>query len=102
MAALPPLAFDHREIIRQAHERLVARLDDSDMAFQLLAESFTLPELQQLYETLLDGALDKRTVRKWANALEQIEETGETRPGGSHRPVRVYRLKHRDRVDLTR
>ncbi|MGA7982463.1 MAG: NUDIX domain-containing protein [Chromatiaceae bacterium] len=96
---LPPLAFDHDEIIRTAHQRLVAKLDYSTIAFQFLPETFTLSELQAVYETLLDAELDKRNFRKWALALDQIEETGELRRRGNHRPARVYRLKNRERVD---
>lgn len=97
---LPTLAFDHEEIIRTAHERLVAKLDYSTIAFQFMPESFTLSELQDVYETLLDAGLDKRNFRKWALALEQVEETGEHRRRGSHRPARLYRLKHPDRIEF--
>lgn len=97
---LPALAFDHDEIIRVAHERLVGKLDYSTIAFQLMPETFTLRELQEVYEILLDAELEKRNFRKWALALEQIEETGELRRRGKHRPARVYRLTHRERVEL--
>jgi len=97
---LPTLAFDHDEIIRTAHERLVAKLDYSTIAFQFMPESFTLSELQQVYEILLDAEVDKRNFRKWALALEQIVETGAHRRRGSHRPARLYRLKRRDRIDF--
>lgn len=97
---LPPLAFDHQEIIRAAHSRLAAKLDYSTIAFQFLPESFTLGELQGIYETLMDSELDKRNFRKWALALEQIEETDELRRLGSHRPARVYRLKDPDTVSF--
>lgn len=97
---LPTLAFDHDKIIQTAHERLVAKLDYSTIAFQFMPESFTLSELQEVYQTLLDAELDKRNFRKWALALEQIEETGEQRRRGSHRPARLYRLKHRSGIDF--
>ncbi len=93
VSGLPPLAFDHREVIQMAHRRLVAKLDYSTIAFKFLPESFTLGELQDTYETLVDSELDKRNFRKWALALEQVEETGELRRQGSHRPARLYRLK---------
>lgn len=99
---LPALAFDHAEIISAAQERLVAKLDYSTIAFQFLPATFTLSELQDVYEILVDAELDKRNFRKWALALEQIEETGEFRRRGRHRPARVYRLKDRSRVDLIR
>lgn len=95
---LPQLAFDHADIIAAAHRRLVAKLDYSTIAFQFLPETFTLGELQRVYETLLDAGLDKRNFRKWAQALEQIEATGEVRRRGSHRPARLYRLTEPERV----
>lgn len=101
-AGLPPLAFDHAEIIHMAHRRLIAKLDYSTIAFQFLPETFTLSELQETYETLMDEALDKRNFRKWVLTLEQIEETGELRRGGRHRPARLYRLTTRDRIDYIR
>jgi 8-oxo-dGTP diphosphatase len=67
---LPPLAFDHDAIIGKARQRLIAKLDYSTIAFHLLPETFTLSELQGVYETLLDAELDKRNFRKWALALE--------------------------------
>jgi 8-oxo-dGTP diphosphatase len=96
--SLPPLAFDHAEIIAAAHRRLVAKLDYSTIAFQFLPETFTLGELQRVYETLVDAEIDKRNFRKWALALEQIEATGELRRRGNHRPARLYRLTERERV----
>lgn len=98
LKALPALAFDHAEIIEVAHQRLVGKLDYSTIAFQLLPETFTLGELQRVYETLVDAEIDKRNFRKWAQALEAIEETGELRRRGSHRPARIYRLVDRERV----
>ena len=102
LAELPPLAFDHDRIIHTAHERLIAKLDYSTIAFQFLPETFTLSELQEIYEILTDEALDKRNFRKWALALDQIEATEERRRNGRHRPARLYRLKHRERVDYLR
>jgi 8-oxo-dGTP diphosphatase len=97
---LPPLAFDHQEIITLAHQRLVAKLDYSTIAFQFMPETFTLSELQTVYETLLNAELDKRNFRKWILALEQIEETGELRRSGNHRPARIYRVKNPERVEI--
>ncbi|WP_058556805.1 NUDIX domain-containing protein [Thiohalocapsa sp. ML1] len=96
--ALPPLAFDHADIIAKAHRRLVGKLDYSTIAFQFLPETFTLGELQRVYETLVDAEIDKRNFYRWALALEQIEATGELQRRGNHRPARLYRLTDRERV----
>ena len=93
MDELPQLAFDHTDIIAMAHERLVAKLDYSTIAFQFMGGDFTLSELQSVYEIILREELDKRNFRKWALALEQIEETGRERRDGAHRPAKLYRLK---------
>ncbi len=98
MDELPALAFDHAEIVAMAHRRLVAKLDYSTIAFQFLPEHFTLGELQAVYETILRQPVDKRNFRKWALALEQVEETGEVRREGAHRPARLYRAVDRDLV----
>ncbi|AGA90980.1 ADP-ribose pyrophosphatase [Thioflavicoccus mobilis 8321] len=91
--ALPPLAFDHSEILALAHRRLTAKLGYSGIAFEFLPNTFTLSDLQRIYEILLGEVVDKRNFRKWALGLPQIEDTGERRCAGNHRPARLYRLK---------
>jgi 8-oxo-dGTP diphosphatase len=95
---LPELAFDHAEIIRLAHRRLVAKLDYSTIAFQFLPPTFTLSELQRVYETLRNAPLDKRNFRKRVLALGCLAETGRLRRTGSHRPAREYRLVDPEQV----
>ncbi len=97
---LPSLAFDHADIARLAHERLVAKLDYSTIAFQFMPESFTLSDLQAVYEIILRADIDKRNFRKWVLALERIEETGELHREGPHRPAKLYRIRNRDQVDI--
>ena len=99
---LPELAFDHQEIIQLAHRRLVAKLHYSTIAFQFMEPEFTLSELQAVYEILRGEPLDRRNFRKWVLSLDQIEETGELRRNGSHRPARTYRVRHPQRVAIIR
>lgn len=100
MDELPALAFDHPDIIAMAHERLVAKLDYSTIAFQFLGGDFSLSELQSVYEIILREELDKRNFRKWALALEQVEETGRERRDGAHRPAKLYRLREPGTVTI--
>ena len=58
MTRLPPLAFDHQEIVGYAAGRLRAKLEYSDIARNLLDKTFTLGELQRLYEAILGRRLD--------------------------------------------
>lgn len=97
---LPPMAFDHAEIVNMAHQRLVAKLDYSTIAFQFMPETFTLGELQTVYEIILREPLDKRNFRKRVLALDRIAATGELRRNGNHRPARLYRLKFPDKVEI--
>lgn len=100
MDELPPLAFDHADIVAMAHRRLVAKLDYSTIAFQFMPREFTLSELQEVYEIILREEMDRRNFRKWILALEQIEETGGERREGAHRPARLYRVKYPERVAI--
>jgi 8-oxo-dGTP diphosphatase len=100
--ALPPLAFDHQAIVGLAHRRLKAKLDYSTIAFQFMPETFTLGELQRVYEILLGERLDKRNFRKHILALGRVEPTGELKRRGNHRPAQTYRLKDPHRVEIIR
>lgn len=100
MNDFPKLAFDHNEIVDMAHQRLVAKLDYSTIAFQFMPKEFTLSELQDVYEIILREEMDRRNFRKWVLALEQIEETGEERREGAHRPAKLYRVKYPDKVEI--
>ncbi len=100
MDELPKLAFDHEEIVAMAHERLVAKLDYSTIAFQFMSEEFTLSELQDVYSIILQEEIDKRNFRKWVLAMERIEETGRERRDGPHRPAKLYRVKDPGKVEI--
>ena len=93
MDELPELAFDHDEIVDMAHKRLAAKLDYSTIALAFMPEQFTLSELQEVYETILQQKMDKRNFRKWVLGLGEIVETDEERRGGVHRPARLFRVK---------
>ncbi len=91
---MPKLAFDHAEILAVAIERLRSKSEYSSLPAYLLPEEFTLPELQQAYETVLGRAVDKSAFRTRVLAAELVEETGEKRPT-SNRPALLYRLRQR-------
>ena len=89
---LPPLAFDHDEILDYALTRLRYKLEYSAVGFQLLPEKFTLRELQDAYEIILGTELDKGNFRsklRKTNVVEMIDGYRDT--GG--RPARLYRFR---------
>jgi 8-oxo-dGTP diphosphatase len=97
---LPDLAFDHEHILKAAHERLAAKLDYSTIAFQFMPKTFTLTELQQVYELILREPVDKRNFRKRILSLNLIKETGKAPKTGAHRPAKLYRVIDPQRVDV--
>lgn len=90
---LPELAFDHKEILDCALERLKQQLDYSNVSFQLLPSEFTLTELQKVYETILNKQLDKRNFRKRILSMNILNETNKTKMEGYHRPAKLYSFK---------
>jgi len=91
MEDLPPLAFDHGEILKYALVRLRNKLEYTTVGFQLLPEKFTLSELQVVYEAILGRKLDKRNFRRKLALLRILKPAAEYRRGG-RRPARVYRF----------
>ena len=93
MNELPELAFDHAKILRRAHAKVKAKIDEPIIALQLVPESFTLSELQRVHECIFGAPLDKRNFRKKILALDLLKPTGEERRDGPHRPAKLYRVK---------
>ena len=60
MYKLPELAFDHRQILDYTLQRLRGKLRYSNIAFKLLPEKFTMPQLHDLYEDVYAATFDKR------------------------------------------
>jgi 8-oxo-dGTP diphosphatase len=89
---LPPLAFDHADILTYALQRLRYKLEYTAVGFELLPETFTLSELQAAYEIILGEELDKRNFRRKILSADVIEETGEYRTGEG-RPAKLYRFR---------
>jgi 8-oxo-dGTP diphosphatase len=99
---LPPLAFDHAQIVQLALERLAAKIDYSTIALQFMPQRFTMSELQRVYEIILGAPQDKRNFRKRVMAYGCIEPTGETRRNGNHRPAQLYAVKAPGRVEYVK
>ena len=89
---LPPLAFDHGEILALGLERLRGKVRYQPLGFELLPPKFTLGQLQRLYESILGRELDKRNFRRAFLRMSILEELDELQDGVSHRPSRYYRF----------
>ncbi len=91
----PPLAFDHREILEYAVERLRNKLEYTTVGFQLLPARFTLTQLQRVYEAILGRALDKRNFRRKMELLDVLTPLDEWVREGASRPAQLYRFSAR-------
>lgn len=98
--ALPPLAFDHPRMIEVALSRVRTKLEYTTIGFQLIGATFTLGELQHVYEVVLDRELDKRNFRRRLQLLDLVESTGQVRQDGPGRPALLHRFCHVDFVHL--
>ncbi|MDJ0616231.1 MAG: NUDIX domain-containing protein [Calothrix sp. MO_192.B10] len=92
MDSLPPLAFDHSQILQVAIARLQGKLRYEPIGFELLPQKFTLSQLQKLYETVLGGTLDKRNFRKKILKMGLLVELDEMQTGVAHRAARLYQF----------
>ncbi len=99
---LPDLAFDHQKIVDVAYERLRGKVRYQPIGFELLPTKFTLRQLQNLYETVLDRELDKRNFRKKILAMELLVELDEVEQDVAHRAARLYKFDSRKYRRLTK
>ena len=95
---LPALAFDNNAVVDYAVRRLRSKLDYTNVAYSLLPRQFTLSELQQVYEAILDREMDKRNFRRRMLSLGVIKPAGGTRMEGAHRPAQLYTFSKREPV----
>ncbi|MFT4524527.1 MAG: 8-oxo-dGTP diphosphatase [Bacteroidia bacterium] len=89
---VPNLAFDHNEILQKGLKALKNKLRNHPIGFELLPRKFTLGQLQQLYEIILDTELDKRNFRRKILKLNFLEPLAEKQSGVAHKPAKLYRF----------
>jgi len=88
---LDDLALDHADIIRKARKVLSEDLLNFPVVANLLPESFSIPELKQLYESILDRSIDRGTFRKKTIKSGILEKIGR-RMNAVRRPPDLYKL----------
>lgn len=87
------MAFDHKLILDTCLKRLQQQVMDYPIVFNLLPERFSLRQLQELYEAILDVELDRRNFRKKISIKDWLLDVGEMENDVPHRPGKLYRLK---------
>lgn len=94
-ACATALAFDHNDILQTALKRLRSKVEYTSLPAFLLAEPFTLPQLQKTYEIVLARKLDKSAFRKRTLDADLLVEVGQMQ-GDFGRVAMGYRLKQRE------
>ncbi|MEP7107196.1 MAG: NUDIX domain-containing protein [Ferruginibacter sp.] len=92
VSQLPALLFDHKEMIAEALKALRLHIYHYPVGYELLPEKFTLPEIHNLYETILDKSLDSRNFSRRLLATKIIRKLNETRSIGAHRSPFLYQF----------
>ncbi|MDF0707457.1 NUDIX domain-containing protein [Muricauda sp. 334s03] len=87
---LPELAHDHRHIFDEAWQSLRFWINHYPIGYNLLPEKFTMPDLQKLYETILDRKLDRRNFQRKMLATGILNRLNEVKPGVAHKAPYLY------------
>ncbi|KFB68780.1 NUDIX domain-containing protein [Candidatus Accumulibacter vicinus] len=101
VSKLQKLAFDHAAIIQAAVDRLRSKSAYSVLPAYLLPETFTLAELQKIYEQVLGSPLDKSSFRRKIKELDLLDQVAGSFQVGNQRPAQIYRLKKMMTFDRT-
>ena len=86
------LAFDHQKIFETCYLWLQKRVQEHPLGLSLLPNKFSLRELQNLYEAILNIKLDRRNFRKKFFAMDFLIDTGEFEDDVPHRPGKLYQF----------
>ena len=87
------LFLDHNEIVDKALVKLRECLDTKLIAFSLLPETFTMSEIQQVYETILGTSIVRTNFQRKILSLDILERIEKKYSGGAHKAPYLYRLK---------
>ena len=90
--SIPKTGYDHDKIINKLVEYLKKRMINSNILKILFPSDFTLPELQRVYEQVLNTEIDRRNFRKKLVNLGYVIDTGDVNEGYMGRPAKLYRF----------
>lgn len=88
------LAFDHKKILDSSFEQLQRRVQEHPLAFSLLPKKFSLRELQNVYEAILDTKMDRRNFRKKFFAMDFLVDIDQMEQDVPHRPGKLYNFNY--------
>ena len=86
----PVLMMDHNNILNKALLALQQQLNNQPVGFNLLPLKFTMPELQKLYETILNKTLDRRNFQRKVLGFGILKKLKEVKKGVAHKAPFLY------------
>ncbi|HLK27814.1 MAG TPA: NUDIX domain-containing protein [Puia sp.] len=89
---IPKLIFDHNQIVTEALKALRMQIYHQPIGYNLLPEKFTLPEIHDLYETILEKKMDRRNFPKKLLSLGIIKKLDKQKSIGAHRSPFLYKF----------
>ena len=92
LAQLPQLIYDHSNILQFGIRRLKHQVRHEPIGFNLLPEKFTLLQLQNLYESILEQKLDKPNFRRKFMKMNLLISCEEKQKDVNHRAAKLYRF----------
>ena len=102
MQQLGEMNLDHKDLISYSYKWLQKRIQEHPLGFNLLPEKFSLREMQNMYEAVLEIRLDRRNFRKKFFAMDLLVDTGAYENDVPHRPGRLYIFDFRKYEDNKR
>jgi 8-oxo-dGTP diphosphatase len=93
---IPKLAYDHEKILEHSLKRLKSKLEYTNIVQNLLPKQFTLKNMQDIYELILNKKIDKRNFRKKISSLKIIKKTDKKTTGEAHRPADLYEFSDKN------
>lgn len=90
---VPDLAYDHNKIFLKSLDKLKDLIETTDILKSLFSEEFTIPEIQNVYETILGKELDRRNFRKKLLQSNLIIETNNYKNYKGNKPAKLYKFR---------
>jgi 8-oxo-dGTP diphosphatase len=88
------LAFDHQQIFEMCLRQLQKRVQEHPLGFNLLPKKFSLRDLQNLYEAILNIKMDRRNFRKKFFSMDFLIDLKEMEQDVPHRPGKLYKFNY--------
>ncbi len=101
ISEVPPLPYDHQRILQEGMNYLKHKVRHEPIGFNLIPKKFTLLQLQQLYEAILDKKLDKPNFRRKLMKMNLLEPCKEKQTAVSHRAANLFRFDKKNYNKLT-